>query len=118
MGVAPFPVMDEADRPGSDGRTAGNVLLSECARFSFNETGLREVARIADWEILPAQRTRNRWGRSIQDIDKLGKKPPSAPRKYQQYRDLFPVCIAGRLWIVDRASSLLGQNHLEAIARE
>src|SRR5207245_8395558 len=89
-GVAPFPVMDERNgRVVTDGR--GNVYYQN-APVSFNETGMREVAQIADGKFYRATDTES-LASIYQDIDKLEKTTISA-RKYQQYRDLFPLCIA------------------------
>ena len=59
-------------------------------------------------ENFTAQRTRNRWTSIYQDIDKLEKTTISA-RKYQQYRDLFPVCIAAGCGLLI-GQLLLGQT--------
>src|SRR5919199_1627944 len=44
-GIAPFPVMDRSGRVMTDAR--GRVMYQN-APVSFNEAGLREVARIAE----------------------------------------------------------------------
>ncbi|PYL92948.1 MAG: hypothetical protein DMF14_02070, partial [Verrucomicrobia bacterium] len=104
-GVAPFPVMDErTGRVITDGR--GNVYYQN-APVSFNETGLREVARIADGKFYRATDTQS-LASIYQDIDKLEKTTISA-RKYQEYRDLFPECIAAGLGLLI-GQLLLGQT--------
>ena len=68
-GIAPAPIFTPRG-PLTD--ALGNMLY-ENQRVEFNETGLREVAKIADGQVLPGDRYRNRWNRSIGDIDKLEK---------------------------------------------
>jgi Ca-activated chloride channel family protein len=88
-GVAPFPLQDLRNgRPATD--YEGNVLY-EMAPVSFNETGLREVAKIADGKFFRATDTRS-LEQIYTDIDKLEKSTVSV-KKYQQYRDLFPLCL-------------------------
>src|SRR5438094_434848 len=104
-GVAPFPVMDE--RTGgvvTDRR--GNVYYQR-AQVSFNEKGLREVTSIADGKFYRATDTQS-LASIYQDIDKLEKTTISA-RKYQEYRDLFPECIAAGLGLLI-GQLLLGQT--------
>jgi len=88
-GMAPFPVMD-----GVTGRVItdaeGNVLYQRMP-VSFNEDGLKEVARIAGGKFFRATDTKSLEA-IYRDIDKLEKSTVSV-KKYQQYRDLFPVCI-------------------------
>jgi Ca-activated chloride channel family protein len=88
-GIAPFPVMD-----GVTGRiitdAEGNVLYQR-AQVSFNEAGLKEVARIADGQFYRASDTKSLES-IFRDIDRMEKSTVSV-KKYQQYRDLFPVCI-------------------------
>jgi Ca-activated chloride channel homolog len=88
-GIAPFPVMD-----GATGRiitdAEGNVLYQR-AQVSFNEAGLKEVARIADGQFYRAADTKS-LELIFRDIDQMEKSTVSV-KKYQQYRDLFPVCI-------------------------
>src|SRR6059036_865593 len=104
-GVAPFPVMDEqTGRVVTDRQ--GNVYYQN-APVSFNETGLREVARIADGKFYRATDTES-LASIYQDIDKLEKTTISA-RKYQEYRDLFPECIAAGLGLLI-GQLLLGQT--------
>lgn len=88
-GVAPFPLEDpRTGRPATD--ALGNVLY-QMARVSFNENGLKEIAKIADGKFFRASDTE-----SLQqiygDIDKLEKSTVTV-KKYQHYRDLFPACI-------------------------
>ena len=54
----------------------------------FNETGLKEVAKIADGQFFRATDTKS-LEQIFRDIDKLEKSTVSV-KKYQQYRDLFP----------------------------
>ena len=88
-GVAPFPLQDPRNgRPATD--YEGNVLY-QMAPVSFNEAGLREVAKIADGKFFRATDTRS-LEQIYADIDKLEKSTVSV-KKYQQYRDLFPLCL-------------------------
>jgi Ca-activated chloride channel family protein len=57
----------------------------------FNEAGLKEVAKIADGQFYRATDTKS-LEQIYQDIDKIEKSTVSV-KKYQQYRDLFPICI-------------------------
>lgn len=88
-GIAPFPVMD-----GRTGRVVtdavGNVLY-QSVPVSFNEAGLKEVARIADGQFYRATDIKS-LEMIFRDIDKMEKSTVSV-KKYQQYRDLFPLCI-------------------------
>jgi len=97
--MAPFPVMNP--RNGQVMTDAEGNALYQLARVSFNEAGLRDVARIADGKFFRAADTQ-----SLQaiygDIDKMEKSTVSV-KKYQQYRDLFPICI------MSGAGLLLGQ---------
>ena len=68
----------------------GNILYQE-ADVSFNEVGLKEVARIADGRFFRAADTKS-LEEIYRDIDKMEKSTESV-KKYQQYRDLFPICI-------------------------
>jgi len=98
-GVAPFPMGDPIT-----GKTLtdalGNVLY-RMAPVSFNETGLREVTKIAEGKFFRATDTKS-LEQIYADIDKLEKSTVSV-KKYQQYRDLFPLCLMGG------AGLLLGQ---------
>ncbi|MFL6584645.1 MAG: VWA domain-containing protein [Chthoniobacterales bacterium] len=88
-GIAQYPAMDpRTSRVLTD--TAGNVLYQR-ARVSFNEAGLKEVARIADGQFFRATDTKS-LERIFGDIDKLEKTTVQV-KKHQQYRDLFPACI-------------------------
>jgi Ca-activated chloride channel family protein len=104
-GVAPFPVMDEQTGQVVTDRR-GNVYYQR-AEVSFNEKGLREVASIADGKFYRATDTQSLED-IYRDIDKLEKTTISA-RKYQQYRDLFPVCIAAGCGLLI-GQLLLGQT--------
>jgi Ca-activated chloride channel family protein len=88
-GVAPFPLEDpRTGRPATD--AVGNVLY-QMARVSFNENGLKEIAKIADGKFFRASDTES-LEQIYSDIDKM-EKSTVTQKKYQQYRDLFPVCI-------------------------
>lgn len=88
-GVAPFPVTD-----GRTGRVVtdaeGNVLYQRVP-VSFNEAGLKEIARIAGGQFYRATDTKSLES-IFRDIDKMEKSTVSV-KKYQQYRELFPLCI-------------------------
>ena len=88
-GVAPFPVIDE--RTGKVLTDALGNVLYERARVSFNETGLRDIAKIADGHFFRATDTQS-LEQIFGDIDKMEKTTVKV-KKYQQYRDLFPICI-------------------------
>jgi Ca-activated chloride channel family protein len=104
-GIAPQPVFDP--RTGNPYTDAEGNILYQNARVSFNETGLRNVAQIADGKFYRATDTQ-----SLQEIfgeiDKLEKTKVSV-KKYQQYRDLFPVCIAAGCGLLI-GQLLLGQT--------
>src|SRR3954447_8522541 len=68
----------------------GNIRY-ERQPVEFNEAGLREVARIADGQFYRATDTRSLEA-IYRDIDKMEKSTISV-KKYQEYRDLFPICI-------------------------
>ncbi|MEP6602699.1 MAG: VWA domain-containing protein [Spartobacteria bacterium] len=88
-GVAPYPVMNPRNgKPVTD--ALGNVLYERIA-VSFNEAGLKEVTRIAEGQFYRATDTKS-LENIFHDIDKLEKSTVSV-KKYQQYRDLFPLCI-------------------------
>ena len=87
-GVAPFPLEGPTGRPATD--AVGNVIY-QMARVSFNESGLKEIAKIADGQFFRAADTES-LEKIYSDIDKMEKSTVSI-KKYQQYRDLFPVCI-------------------------
>ncbi|HET9418954.1 MAG TPA: VWA domain-containing protein [Chthoniobacterales bacterium] len=86
-GIAPVPVFT-ARGPLTD--TDGNILY-ENQPVRFNEAGLRQVANIADGKFFRATDTKS-LQRIYDDIDKLEKTTVNV-KKYQQYRDLFPLCI-------------------------
>jgi len=96
-GIAPVPVFT-ARGPLTD--TDGNILY-ENQPVRFNEAGLREVANIAGGKFFRATDTKS-LERIYDDIDKLEKTTVTV-KKYQQYRDLFPLCI------MSGAGLLLGQ---------
>jgi len=88
-GIAPFPVLDP--RNGNVITDAlGNVMYQQ-APVSFNESGLKEIAKIADGRFFRATDTKS-LEEIYHDIDNMEKSTVSV-KKYQQYRDLFPVCI-------------------------
>jgi Ca-activated chloride channel family protein len=66
-------------------------LLYENQRVEFNEAGLREVVKIADGKFFRATDTKS-LEQIYQDNDQLEKSTVSV-KKYQQYRDLFPLCL-------------------------
>ena len=95
-GVAPTPVFNPQNgKPLTD--MFGNVLYQN-QRVHFNEAGLKEVAKIADGQFFRATDTKS-LEQIFADIDKLEKTTVSV-KKYQQYRDLFPVCIASGLGLL------------------
>jgi Ca-activated chloride channel family protein len=98
-GMAPFPIMNP-----SNGRVLtdveGNVLYQRIP-VSFNEAGLKEVARIAGGQFYRASDTKSLES-IFHDIDQLEKSTISV-KKYQEYRDLFPICI------MSGAGLLIGQ---------
>ncbi len=89
-GIAPAPVFDpRTGKPFTD--MFGNIMYQN-QRVEFNETGLKEVARIADGQFFRATDTKS-LEQIFRDIDKM-EKTTVAVKKYQQYHDLFPACIA------------------------
>jgi Ca-activated chloride channel family protein len=86
-GIAPAPIYTPRG-PMTD--ALGNILY-ENQRVSFNESGLKEVAKIADGKFFRATDTES-LEHIYGDIDKMEKSTVSV-KKYQQYRDLFPICI-------------------------
>ena len=86
-GMAPVPVFTQQG-PLTD--MAGNILYQR-GHVEFNEAGLKEVAKIADGQFYRATDTKS-LEQIYQDIDKMEKSTVSV-KKYQQYRDLFPICI-------------------------
>jgi Ca-activated chloride channel homolog len=104
-GIAPTPVFNpQTGKPITD--MFGNVMYQN-QRVHFNESGLKEVARIADGQFYRATDTQS-LERIFADIDKLEKTTVSV-KKYQQYRDLFPLCIATGLGLLI-AQLLLSQT--------
>ena len=87
-GIAPAPVFDRTGRPLTDVR--GNILYQD-QRVEFNDTGLKEVAQIAGGQFFRATDTKS-LEEIYRDIDKMEKSTVTVS-KYQQYRDLFPICI-------------------------
>jgi Ca-activated chloride channel family protein len=89
-GIAPTPVFNAQNgKPITD--NFGNILYQN-SRVHFNEEGLKEVTKIADGQFYRATDTRS-LEQIFADIDKLEKTTVSV-KKYQQYRDLFPIFIA------------------------
>ena len=86
-GIAPAPIYTSRG-PMTD--ALGNILYQN-QRVEFNEAGLKEVARIADGKFYRATDTKS-LEQIYADIDKL-EKSTVAVKKYQQYRDLFPICL-------------------------
>ena len=88
-GIAPVPVYDpNSGRPVTD--VSGNILYQN-QRVQFNESGLKEVAKIAGGQFFRATDT-DSLEQIYSDIDKMEKSTVSV-KKYQQYRDLFPACL-------------------------
>ncbi|HEY4282239.1 MAG TPA: VWA domain-containing protein [Chthoniobacterales bacterium] len=96
-GIAPAPIYTSRG-PLTDAE--GNILYQN-QQVEFNETGLREIAQIANGKFFRATDTSSLED-IYRDIDRLEKSTVSV-KKYQEYRDLFPVCIMGA------AGLLLGQ---------
>jgi Ca-activated chloride channel family protein len=104
-GIAPTPVFNpQSGKPVTD--MFGNVMYQN-QRVHFNEAGLKEVAKIADGQFYRATDTKS-LEQIFADIDKLEKTTVSV-KKYQQYRDLFPACIATGLGLLF-AQLLLSQT--------
>ena len=104
-GIAPTPVFNaQTGKPITD--MFGNILYQN-QQVHFNETGLKEVAKIADGQFYRATDTKS-LEQIFADIDKFEKTTVSV-KKYQQYRDLFPVCIAAGLGLLI-AQLLLAQT--------
>jgi Ca-activated chloride channel homolog len=104
-GIAPTPVFNPQNgKPITD--MFGNIMYQN-QRVHFNEAGLKEVAKIADGQFYRATDTKS-LEQIFADIDKLEKTTVSV-KKYQQYRDLFPVCIATGLGLLF-AQLLLSQT--------
>src|ERR1044072_7428202 len=97
-GIARAPLFNAQNgKPITD--NFGNILYQN-SRVHFNEEGLKEVATIADGQFYRATDT-NSLEQIFSDIDKLEKTTVSV-KKYQQYRDLFPVCIGAGLGLLVR----------------
>jgi Ca-activated chloride channel homolog len=104
-GIAPTPVFNPQNgKPLTD--MFGNVMYQN-QRVHFNEAGLKEVTKIADGQFFRATDTKS-LEQIFEGIDKLEKTTVSV-KKYQQYRDLFPICIAGGLGLL-LAQLLLAQT--------
>ena len=86
-GVAPAPIFTSRG-PMTD--ALGNLLYQN-QRVEFNEAGLRQVAQIAGGQFFRATDTKS-LEQIYSDIDKM-EKSTVAVKKYQEYRDLFPICI-------------------------
>jgi len=86
-GIAPAPIFTSRG-PMTD--ALGNMLYQN-QRVEFNEAGLRQVAQIADGQFFRATDTKS-LEQIYSDIDKM-EKSTVAVKKYQEYRDLFPLCI-------------------------
>src|SRR5256714_1101105 len=87
-GIAPPPIFTHRG-PMTD--MLGNLLYQN-QRVEFNEAGLRQVAQIAGGQFFRATDTKS-LEEIYGDIDKM-EKSTVAVKKYQEYRDLFPMCIA------------------------
>jgi Ca-activated chloride channel family protein len=104
-GVAPTPVFNaQTGKPITD--MFGNILYQNQS-VHFNETGLKEVAQIADGKFYRATDTTS-LEQIFTDIDKFEKTTVSV-KKYQQYRDLFPECLMAGAGIL-LAELLLSQT--------
>jgi len=88
-GIAPVPIGNP--RTGQILTDARGNYMYRNERVSFNEEGLKEVVRIAEGKFYRATDTKS-LEQIYQDIDKMEKSTVSV-KKYQQYRDLFPICI-------------------------
>jgi len=104
-GIAPTPVFNaQTGKPITD--MFGNILYQN-QPVHFNEAGLKEVTNIAEGHFYRATDTKS-LEQIFNDIDKFEKTTVSV-KKYQQYRDLFPVCIAAGLGLLV-AQLLLSQT--------
>ena len=70
---------------------ATGEIIYQRQQVEFNEAGLKEVAKIADGQFFRATDTKSLEA-IFGDIDKMEKSTISV-KKYQHYRDLFPICI-------------------------
>ena len=84
----------------------GNIVY-ERQRVEFNEAGLKEVTRIADGSFFRATDTQS-LEQIYNDIDKMEKTTINV-KKYQEYRDLFPLCLMSGLGLLV-AQILLSQT--------
>jgi len=109
-GIAPAPIYTPRG-PLTD--ALGNILY-ENQRVEFNETGLREVSKIADGKFFRATDTES-LEQIYTDIDKLEKSTVSV-KKYQQYRDLFPICLMSGCGLL--VAQLLCPDRVEKITVE
>src|ERR1019366_451784 len=90
-GIAPVPMGNpQTGQILTD--ALGNILYQN-GTVSFNEAGLKEVAKIADGRFFRASDTKS-LEEIYHDIDKMEKSTKSE-KKYQKSRDLFPICIMG-----------------------
>jgi Ca-activated chloride channel homolog len=86
-GIAPVPIYTSRG-PLTD--TDGAILYQN-QPVQFNEAGLKQVANIAGGKFFRATDTKS-LEQIYGDIDRLEKSTVSV-KKYQQYRDLFPLCL-------------------------
>jgi Ca-activated chloride channel family protein len=94
-GIAPVPAAGAGGHARTD--ALGNIVYVR-GRVSFNEAGLKEIATIADGKFYRATDTRS-LEEIYHDIDKMEKSTVTV-KKYQQYRDLFPICIMSGLGLL------------------
>ena len=111
-GIAPAPILTARSVRSPLTDALGNMLY-ENQPVHFNEAGLREVAKIADGKFF-RQPISSRSEKIYDEIDKLEKTTVSV-KKYQQYRDLFPLCLMSGCGLL-LAQILLVANDLEEIA--
>src|SRR3989440_3194783 len=86
-GIAPAPSFTQ---PGALTDGLGNLLYQN-QRVEFNEAGLKQVAQIAEGQFFRATDTKS-LEQIYSDIDKL-EKSTVAVKKYQEDRELFPLCV-------------------------
>ncbi len=82
-------------------------MFTKDSAVQFNETGLKEVAKIADGKFFRATDTKS-LEQIYDDIDKMEKTTINV-KKYQEYRDLFPLCLMSGLGLLV-AQILLSQT--------
>ena len=87
-GIAPAPLPDR--RGGFLTDLSGNYLYQN-QPVHFNEAGLKEMAQIAGGKFFRATDTRS-LEQIFGEIDQLEKSTVTM-KKFQQFQDLFPVCI-------------------------